>query len=170
MFNFHTTRFVFFGIIVTSSIVLLSVYARNTSMATPIESQAPAVTPAPENPYNPAQYGVPDILGGYKVLAILTLRDVACMPPQVKRVLLQAHQRTVHEYLQQPQPLAEVLTYLHQLPGEANTKWQLSMVGPGVTIEKVEANNKSWNAEFVNRPCLRLGPVDISEFTVVPRK
>ena len=130
------------------------------------------VTPAfSENLYNPARYGIPSTLSGYKILAIFTSDDIPCMLPQAKRVLLQTHQSTVHDYLQQSKPLTKILDYLRQLPGETDTVWQLSVVGSAITIDNIKTNTELLQESLKDQPCLQLGgPVDVSEFTVVPQK
>jgi hypothetical protein len=99
------------------------------------------------------QHGVPGTLGEYTVLAVFTPEDIACMPVGQKRIVLQARQGNVHDYLEHSEHPLELLK---QLP-DTETRWQVSVVGPGATLEKIQANLKSWNAQFENRPCMKLG-------------
>ena len=140
MFHLKATKWILLGISVTISVALFGGYINARNIPAPLESQILAVTPTLDNPYNPAQYGVPDTLGGYKVVAVVTLRDLACMPLQTKRVLLQVQQKTAKEYLQQAKPLTEILIYLRQLPGESDTDWQLAIGGTNVSIEAMKAD------------------------------
>ena len=153
MFRFNTSKRILLGISITISIALFGgyLYARNS--APPPEIQVPTVRPTSDNPYDPAQYGVPDTLGGYKVLAIMTVRDVPCISSLQKNILLQATENTAQDYLKDPRPLPDIPRYLNSLPGEANTIWQMGIVGPGLTLEKLKTNTAKMQASMAGKPC-----------------
>ena len=141
------------GISIAISIALLGGYISARNGTTPSEIQTLSVASLSDNPYDPAQYGVPDSLGGYKVLAIMTLRDIPCISPRQKNILLQATENTAQEYLKDPRPLPDIPKYLNTLPGEANTTWQMAIVGPGVSIEKLKVNIEALKASMLGKPC-----------------
>jgi hypothetical protein len=153
MFRFNTTKRILLGISITISVALFGgyLYARNSGV--PTENQSLTVTSTSDNPYDPAQYGVPNTLGGYKVLAIMTVRDVPCISPLQKNILLQATENTVQDYLKDPRPLPDLPKYLNSLPGEANTIWQMGIVGPGLTLEKLKINMAKMQASMAGKPC-----------------
>lgn len=153
MAHIKVTKWIVFTISITISVVLFGGYINARNSAVSAENQILPVTSASDNPYNPAQYGVPDTLGGYKVLAITTLRDVPCMSPRQKNILLQATENTAQEYLKDPRPLPDIPKYLNSLPGEANTMWHMAIVGPGVTIEKMKVNIEAMKASMLGKPC-----------------
>lgn len=150
------TRLLIFGSITTIIIVALSTYSTSKDTTSLI------TTPEATRLYDPAQYGVPDTLGGYKVLAVLTSQDVACMPSGRKSIVLQASEPNVHEYLESPKPTTEIRAFLRQVPGEEETNWQVGVVGPSATLETILSTIESWNSVNSGRPCRRLGGVQSS--------
>jgi hypothetical protein len=129
----------------------------------------PDATSVLTNPYNPAQYGIPETLGGYKVIAVFTPQDVACMLEGQKQIILQAQEAAVHEFLEQPHSPREILETLQEIPGEEQTHWQIQFVGPGGTLEGAIETLRSWNAIFADRPCFTLGgPLPTLTYTSTP--
>lgn len=157
--NHTATKFTLIGIILLITIIIISSYTLDAGVSSPIVVPriSTPLTPEATPLYDPAQYGVPDTLGGHKVLAVLTPQDVACMPSGAKRVVLQTSEPNVHEYLESPKPITEILELLKQLPGEEETKWIIEVVGPDATLERMEAGIKNWNSLFSGKPCRRLG-------------
>ena len=159
-------RFLMFvGIITIAITALWVVYANGIDVTLP-SATSTSLTPEPTRLYDPAQYGVPNVLGGYKVLAVLNPDDVACMGSRSKRIVLQTTEPNVHEYLESPKPIREIVEYLKQIPGEEETNWQVEVVGPRTTTERIAANLVDWNSAFSERPCFNTGgPVHIPTAT-----
>jgi len=159
-----TLKLFMIAIATTVAAMVLTTYALGTDTITPraTSSPPPTLTPEAHRLYDPAQYGIPDTLGGYKVLAILTPQDVACMGSRSKRIVLQTTEPNVHEYLESPKSIREILEYLRQIPGEEETNWQIAVVGPGATLESISSNIISWNDTFTDKPCRRLGGPQIT--------
>jgi|SRR6266496_4044302 len=151
-----TTRILLLGFTVTILVAILILSPTLINALSPT-SLSPAASPETTRLYDPEQYGMPDILGGYKVLAVFISQDVACMPSGSKKILLQATEPNVQEYLAHPKPVRDILQILQQFPGEEETNWQIEFVGPGVTLEEIVSNIESWNSLFVNKPCKSLG-------------
>jgi hypothetical protein len=161
-------RFLMFtGIITIAITVLWVVYVNGTDITLRSATNTP-LTPEPTRLYDPSQYGIPDVLGGYEVLAILTARDVACMSSDTKRIILQAMALNVHAFLQQPKSPKEILQSLKQLPGEEKTRWQLEFAGPGASLEGISSTLEVWNQTFSHKPCRPLGGQDLSFTTTTP--
>lgn len=161
-------RVLIIGIITTIILVAFSTYFISMVNASPITNNTPTTTVTPKATplYDPAQYGVPDTLGGYKVLAVLNPDDVACIGSRSKRIVLQTTEPNVHEYLDSPKPIREIIDYLRQIPGEEVTNWQVEVVGPRTTTERIAANLVDWNSAFSDRPCFNTGgPVHIATAT-----
>lgn len=119
-----------------------------------------AMTPSAADPYDPALYGVPETLAGYRVLVVLTPTNTACMPPDVGRLVLQADQRSLEEHLQVTQPI-DIERALEK-HGLRPHQWMIQTVGPGVTREEVIAENESWNEQAMRLGCVQLGPIRMS--------
>ena len=52
-----------------------------------------------EDRYAPKQWGLPDMIGGYPVLAVVTEDDTGCLMSGERRLILQAPQPTIDEAL-----------------------------------------------------------------------
>ena len=108
-------------------------------------AQAYSTTLPPAAPYLPAQYGLPDTIAGYKVLAVLTSDNTACMPPGAKRLILQTTQPTVEEFLE-TSDAAGIKAELEQKGFPEFAKWGVEIGGPDATFDKVVSENEDWNA------------------------
>jgi hypothetical protein len=157
-------RVLIMGVIATIIVVAFSAYFISIVAASAIATNTPSTTVTPEATplYDPAQYGVTNSIGGYKVMAILTPQDVACMISGHKTIVLQTSEPSVHEYLESPKPITEIREYLSQIPGEGKTSWQIQIVGPGATLERILSTIESWNSVYSERPCRRLGGLQSS--------
>ena len=118
------------------------------------------MTPSVANPYDPAVHGVPETLAGYRVLAVLTPDNTACMPLGVGRLVLQADQDSLEEHLKVGQ-LIDIGKALEQHDLRPD-QWVIQVVGPGVTLEELIAENESWNEEAVRLGCVQIGHIRMS--------
>ncbi len=110
--------------------------------------------------YNPAQYGLPERIGGYKVLAVLTSDNTACMMPGEKRLILQADHSNVDDYLKNSDPEA-VKKELEQRGLAEMAKWGFQIVGPGANLETILSEHQKWNEQAQKSGCVRFGPPPI---------
>jgi hypothetical protein len=94
----------------------------------------------PFNLYDPAYYGLPPTLAGYKVFAVLTPDNTACMLPGEKRLVLQATQPNVEEFLRTNNN-AMITKELEEKGLSEYDKWGIQIVGPGVVLEEFLAEN-----------------------------
>jgi hypothetical protein len=87
-------------------------------------------TTAPqEDRYDPIRLGMPETIGGYPVLAVLTEDNFVCMRPGEKRFVLQSPQPTIEDG-----PRDFPKEYIEQELQELNlAEWEWEIVGPGVT-------------------------------------
>ena len=112
---------------------------------------------ASSNSYDPADYGLPATLNGYKTFAVLTSENTACMPPGEKRLVLQAPQDNVQSFLDQNNP-ASLLFGLQQSGFSDFAQGDLEYVGPGIQFEQFIAENEKWNQAMRESGCVKSGP------------
>jgi hypothetical protein len=110
------------------------------------------------SPYDPAQYGIPITIAGYKVLAVLTPGNTACMLPGHKRLILQAGEQDVENFLKNSHP-NDINTALVQYGLTDTASWEVQVVGPGTTLDGFLSENQKWNAQATSDGCVKLGPM-----------
>jgi len=95
-------------------------------------------------------------IAGFKVLATHTSQNTACMKPGNVRVILQATEPTVEDFLKNAHPTA-ILQSAQQL----GTKQQIEFefVGPTVTVNQINTNRQSWNTSMQKTGCVSLAPL-----------
>jgi hypothetical protein len=98
--------------------------------------------------YAPSNYGIPDTLAGYKVLAVLTADTEACMQPGKKYLILQASQAGVEEFLKAVDPKA-LDTALRQA-GLTKDEVEIGVAGPGATLDVMLSEIQKWNQLMKN--------------------
>jgi hypothetical protein len=119
--------------------------------------EASYAIPTSLSPYDPAQDGLPATIAGYKVLAVSTPSNTACMLPGAKRVILQAPQQSVEGYLKDSRPDA-ITKDIEQYEIDRTTKWEVMIVGPGTTLEEFLGENSKWNRQGQNYGCTKSLP------------
>ena len=115
------------------------------------------------NPFNPARVGVPIYVGGYKVLAVFTPDNLACMNPGEIRLVLQAPESNVEKYLANSNP-KDIQKDLEQHGLNAT----IEIVGPGVTIDQIISESAKWNQDIKKTGCIKLGPAEVPQTTAEP--
>jgi hypothetical protein len=115
------------------------------------------------NPYNPASFGITSYIGGYKVLAVFTPDNLACMNPGEIRLVLQSPESNLDKYLANSNPKG-VQKDLEQHGLDAT----IEMVGPGVTIEQIISESTKWNQDIKKTGCIKLGPAELPQTTTEP--
>jgi hypothetical protein len=114
------------------------------------------VAPPTQDPYAPSKFGIPETLGGYKVLAVVTETNFPCMLPGEKRLVLQTPQTTSKDALQQLNPDAikrDLQKY--QLQQFATASWDIT--GPHQSREQVLKGLEQSAQFFKSNGCLRTG-------------
>lgn len=119
------------------------------------------------NPYDPARFGMPRYVAGYKVLAVFTPDKLACMNPGEIRFVLQATEPNMEEYLANSNPKA-IPKDLEQQGLNPTSEWTYEIVGPGVTIEQIIRESTKWNQDIKKTGCIRLGPAELPQTTTEP--
>ena len=123
--------------------------------------QGPSRSPRPEMPTASPQdspvidvdyddswvANVPEVIGGYRVLYIITPKSVACSPEPV--ILLQAPQESMDEFLSAPLDVNSLSAAIRSIPG-APSHFNLSFGGP-IDREAFETRIKERNELAVNR-------------------
>jgi hypothetical protein len=97
---------------------------------------------------------VPQEVAGYHVVATYNSEDVACMPANSQRVVLQATQPTVQAFLAEVNGEA-VLSTLRQVSSRSLI---VEFVSPGSDSARSANGVQRWNEVFHNRPCRSLAP------------
>jgi len=132
----------------------------------------PTITAVPALPesFDPKTYGLPEVIAGYPVLAVLTSDNKACMPAGQKSILLQSPYPNVEDYFsnQESGDAPDVGRALEEL-GLSLTEWSWSIAGPGTTREQVIQHNQEWNKVVQQAGCgQRLGPIPTEVVTATP--
>ena len=123
---------------------------------TPINTTVPAL---PES-FDPQTYGLPEVIAGYEVLAVLTSDNQACLPPGQNRLVLQSAHPTLEDYLSEQDggQAPDVGTALEEL-GLNLAEWTWSIGGPYATRDKVIQDIQEWNLYAQQHGCSRSGPM-----------
>lgn len=122
-------------------------------------------TPDPFHTYDPATYGIPATIAGYKVLAVQTSTNTACTMPGTMRLILQATEPDLDSFLANTNPQA-VMQELEKLDISKDVKWQPQYVGPSLwDREKFISQNNEWNESRKAYGCLRTGPIILTTIT-----
>ena len=108
--------------------------------------------------YDPAYYGLPEVIAGYKILGVETSENIACMPPGTIRLLLQTSQPDLDSFLKHT-PNGDVESELKKFSIKPK-QWEFQYVGPGISKEDVLATFRVWDPKTF--PCFALGPMPTS--------
>jgi len=122
----------------------------------------PTATPSadPKSTYDPATYGIPDTIAGYRVLAVKTLENTACMLPNTLQLILQASNPNVESFLENNRS-DQVQAELAKLQlTRLVVRWETTFAGPALVWDwdKFISGNDEWNAQMKRHGCLKLGP------------
>lgn len=123
-------------------------------------SRGDMTTPS-TNTYDPAQYGLPATIGGYRVLAVLTPDNTACLEPDERHLVVQASQEDVEGVLAQEQS-ADVWKDLERLGLTKTARWFVRYAGLGTTLQDLIVENEKWNSLAQSGGCLRNYPTNHS--------
>ncbi len=115
-------------------------------------------TPTLSNPLDPAYYGLPPTIAGYKVFAVQTSENTECMPPGRKIIVIQVTQ-PIEDYLRNGNAIeAAIEADMAQKGFDDHAKWELSIVGPGARLDEFLAQHESWNDFSRTYGCVTSGP------------
>jgi len=118
------------------------------------------------NPYDPARFGIPATIGGYKVLAVFTSDNLDCMGPGEIRLALQAAAPNVDAYLANNN-LPAIQKELEQ----RGLNVEIEIDGPGMTIAQIIREAARWNQGMDAYGCFRSGgpaPTIGPQTTIIP--
>lgn len=121
------------------------------------------LAPRGDTVYDPIMYGMPETIVGYKVLAIHTPEQIACLPPQTIVITLQSPELDVNGLLRNNY---EKLIRQELIKLSNVIKWEILIVDPDASKEDVQAVNEEWNSKMKRLGCLKLG---VPAGTLVPR-
>lgn len=109
--------------------------------------------PAPTKSILPAAHGIPDIIAGYRVLAVRTSETTRCMAPGTAIVTIQVDTATIDEALLTTDVQA-VYRELERLHPDSGISWYVEIVSPSGTFEEIVAGNDQLNSHFAEHDCL----------------
>jgi hypothetical protein len=104
--------------------------------------------------FDPAYYGLPDIIAGYQILAVETSENVACMPSGMMKLVLRASSPDSTTFLNQTPDITALERTLKTLyPNPAH--WDFEFVGPGISEGALRQTLQQWNPNVMH-VCIRL--------------
>jgi hypothetical protein len=138
-----------------------------------IAPASPSVTSslAAFTPYDPATYGIPYIIAGYKILAVKTAQNTACIPRGRMTITIQSPEPDVQSFLDNSGNMRMVSDTLKQMPSLAGIDVMLMFTGPHAwNPARFMAEVNRWN-DLMKKGCNRLGgaiPSMTPRFTAIP--
>lgn len=137
------------------------------SQPIPLPSAVPAIAPEATDEidfsaYDPAKFGIPETLAGYTVIAVLSSDNTECVPSGFHRVVVQAPQPTVDEYLKSD-ALTSVQAEMNELGKSMASDWVIQFVGPALKKEEFLAEISRWNSQIKVTECHQSQPISTSE-------
>ncbi len=151
--------FIGVALLIGLAVVLIGLFSSVTGPqtgSTTIDTRA-TPTPTPPSPYDPARYGLPPTIAGYKTFAVLTTDNTACMMPGEKRLILQATQANVQDFLSASSKAA-IQQDLQQRGFADFAQSNVQIVGPGTTLDQFLSENEKWNEDRKMHGCVTSVP------------
>jgi hypothetical protein len=140
-------------IVVGISLLGLAFVIRDNSYAN-LLNQNQSTSPST---YDPAHYGLPPTIAGYKTFAVLTSDNTACMMPGEKRLVLQTMQANVQRFLSTSDYTA-IEKDLQQRGFADFAQGNIQIVGPSTTLDQFLSENERWNEDSKKYGCMTSGP------------
>ena len=116
--------------------------------------------------FEPAYYGLPEVIAGYKIIVVETSENIACMPPGNIQLVLQTSQPDMETFLKNA-PGSNVENELKHLNIKQPKQWEFEYAGPGITKAMVLSVFKSWDPSVMTT-CIKFGPITVDETTLSP--
>jgi hypothetical protein len=111
--------------------------------------------------FDPKTYAMPSSMAGYMILAVVTSQNTACLQPGEKILVLQSTDTTVDNFLKHA-PSGTITAGLVSA-GLNPSEWEISIVGPGSTLNDLVASTQKSNSAILNTgdcgPVTTGGPV-----------
>jgi hypothetical protein len=121
------------------------------------------------NPFDPARFGLPGYIGSYKLLAVFTSDNLACMGKSEIRLGLQATAPDVGAFLATGNPTSSNLAAIQKDLEQHGKNVEIEIDGPGITIETIISESAKWNKGMKEYGCEQTGgPAPIQQNTGVP--
>jgi hypothetical protein len=109
------------------------------------------------NPFDPARFGLPGYIGGYKLLAVFTSDNLACMGKGEIRLALQATAPDVEAFLATGNPTSSNLAAIQKNLEQHGKNVEIEIDGPGITIETIISESAKWNKDMKEYGCVQTG-------------
>jgi hypothetical protein len=107
--------------------------------------------------YDPATYGIPYQIAGFKILAVRTSENTACIPSGMMRITVQSSQPDVQSFLANSGDSRVVSETLRQIPSLSGINFNLEFIGPAPwNPERFLSSVAEWNNHMKNG-CVKLG-------------
>lgn len=88
------------------------------------------------DPHSPGHYGLPTIVGGYRILAVQSAETLPCAPPDFLNVIFQLNESDMQAYLKSP---GEHLSFQDAVEAIRSDVFTYTFVGPEHTTEEARA-------------------------------
>jgi hypothetical protein len=96
--------------------------------------------------YDPAYYGLPEVIAGYRILLVETPENMACMRPDTIDLVLQTSQPDLEAFLKQT-PDGSVESELKKYDIKPK-HWLFTYAGQGITKESAIAAIRNWDPKI----------------------
>lgn len=138
------------------AIVALLVPQLTATAYQPTDPRVPASTSTPNGPFDPASHGVPDTIAGYRVLAVITPENTACVGPNETRLILQTNEPTEMDFLSRNDSSAAIqATAQLGLAARVDILWASSSTMQNQLVAEIQR----WNEAIAARGCFQLSSV-----------
>lgn len=99
---------------------------------------------------SPQHHGLPDMILGYRIVAMQTSETTACIPDNSVRLTLQVDTNNPDAMLQID--VNAVLEELRRINTDSSIRWQLELIQSdnNISATEIAANLKTWNATMAD--------------------
>lgn len=107
--------------------------------------------------FTASDFGLPTTIGQYRVVAVQTSKTIACMPPGVKRLILQSARPTVEDFLNSKdyETIGRELQVLRKTDID---DLEYQVIGSGVSSEDIAKVFNDWDPARQESACKKLLP------------
>jgi hypothetical protein len=153
------------ALVISTAALTVALWPKPTYQIEPVKV-ATADTIYLRESFDPGYYRLPDMIAGYKLLAVETSANTACMTPGTIRLFLQTSQPNVDAFLKN-NPGGGVQSEVEKLSIKPN-QWEYMYVGPDTTKEMILYTAKQTDPRS-HELCMMLGgPIPESILTPSP--
>lgn len=124
-------RFLITFMMVTLSLLFIASF-QLTQDTKPTSTPYPTVSP---ETFDPIYYGLPEVIAGYKILAVQTSENIACMIPGIIRLILQTPEPDLESFFNNASS-GDLQSEIMKLNINA-VQWEFDYVEAGISKEQI---------------------------------